>query len=77
MMRGDATNNKWGSTKGPNKRGRCDNSQRCWQMGGVRETHLVGAFFSTQRGKGRVGKNANGTEYLCHLETKSGGAGRL
>ncbi len=26
---------------------------------------------------GRVGEDADGMEYLCHLETKSWGAGRL
>jgi hypothetical protein len=35
---------------------------------------MVGAIIYHRKGEeGRVGENANGTEYLCHLETKSWG----
>jgi hypothetical protein len=64
-----------GATKGGNKRRRRDESRRHRQVGGIGETHLVGAFFQHKGEEGRVGENANGMEYLCHLEAKSCGAG--
>jgi hypothetical protein len=34
--------------------------------------HLVGTIIYQCKGEGeRVGENADGIEYLCHLETKS------
>ncbi len=32
-------------------------------------------LFQHKGEEGRVGENADGTEYLCHLESKSWGAG--
>ncbi len=64
-----------GTTKGRNKRQRRDESRRRRRMGGVEETHLVGAFLQHKGEEGRIGENADGTEYLCNLETKSRGAG--
>ncbi len=77
--RGDTTTSQIGQREGRNKGAQQEAKARRESEAPAdgrrrRDSPVLHLCFNTKR-EGRVGENADGTEYLCHLEKKSWGGG--
>ncbi len=82
MTRGDTTTSQSGQREERNKRGatRGKGAMRVGGAGGWQASERLTCsmpLFQHKGEEGRVGENADGTEYLCHLEMKFWGGGRV
>jgi hypothetical protein len=80
MTRGDTTTSQSGQREGRIKGAQQEAKARqeletLADGRGRRDSPVLHLCFNTKK-EGRVRENANGTEYLCHLEMKSWGGGR-